>query len=91
MKTHHVKSNYENERPLTAEEVMNSIRGNRSKAAVYLKGIRGREGVTQRQLADKLGTSVTAISEMENDKRPISHAMAIKLAKILRCNYKSLL
>ncbi|MBO8469901.1 MAG: helix-turn-helix transcriptional regulator [Spirochaetes bacterium] len=39
-------------------------------------------GMTQPELAAKLGTTKQIISNMENDKKPISRMMAHKLAEI---------
>ena len=44
-----------------------------------LRGLRGREDLTQAELAARLGVSQNAISEMENGKRPISTKMAKRL------------
>ena len=53
-----------------------------------LRGLRSREGLTQKQLAEMIGARPTHISEMENDKRPIGKGMAKRLAKALRTDYK---
>jgi transcriptional regulator with XRE-family HTH domain len=53
-----------------------------------LKGARYREGLTQAQLAAKVGVKVTHISEMERGKRPIGKEMAKRLAKALNARYK---
>jgi DNA-binding XRE family transcriptional regulator len=53
-----------------------------------LKGARYREGLTQAQLAAKVGVKVTHISEMERGKRPIGKEMAKRLAKALHSRYK---
>ncbi len=50
---------------------------------VVLKGIRGREGMSQEQLARKLDVSKSTISNMETGKREISTEEAKKLAKAL--------
>jgi DNA-binding XRE family transcriptional regulator len=51
--------------------------------AVVLKGLRGREGFTQGQLAKKLNISKSTISNIETGKREISIDEAKKLAKVL--------
>ena len=60
---------------------------------LYLRGLRGREGMTQAQLAHRLGTGVSQhhISEMEHGKRNISPQMARRLAKVLKTDYRMLL
>ena len=53
-----------------------------------LRGLRSREELTQKQLAEKIGAKPNHISEMENGKRPIGKGMAKRLAKALRTDYK---
>lgn len=57
-------------------------------AAVYLRGIRYREDLTQKQLADQTGIPQRHISEMENGRRPIGKERAKKLAKVLNADYR---
>lgn len=60
---------------------------------VYLRGIRIRERLTQKQLAKKLGKGTTQhhISEMENGKRSISKDMAKRLGEVLHADYRMFL
>ena len=53
-----------------------------------LAGVRYREGLTQIQLAEKIGISQRHISEMENCKRPIGKAMAKRLGDALNIGYR---
>ena len=53
-----------------------------------LRGLRSREGLTQKQLAEMIRAKPSHISEMENGKRPIGKEMAKRLAKALRTEYK---
>ena len=53
-----------------------------------LKGARDREGLTQTELAAKIGVKPHHISEMENGKRSIGKDMARRLAKALNTGYK---
>ena len=53
-----------------------------------LRGARYREGLTQAQLAQRVGVPQRHISEMENGKRPIGKAMAQRLGLALGINYK---
>ncbi|NLZ18636.1 MAG: helix-turn-helix transcriptional regulator [Desulfobulbaceae bacterium] len=54
----------------------------------YLAGARHREGLTQRQLADKSGIPQRHISEMENGKRTIGKENARRLAAALNADYR---
>ena len=56
--------------------------------AMALRGLRGREDLTQAELAARLGVSQNAISEMENGKRPISTKMAKRLGEEFNLPYK---
>jgi predicted transcriptional regulator len=53
-----------------------------------LRGLRSREELTQKQLAEMVGIKPSNISEMENGKRPIGKVMAKRLAKALGTDYK---
>jgi ribosome-binding protein aMBF1 (putative translation factor) len=57
-------------------------------AGIALRGIRAREGLTQKQLGERIGVSQNHISEMENKKRPIGKAMAKRLEKEFKVSYK---
>ncbi len=56
-----------------------------------VRGARYREGLTQAQLAQKVGVPQRHISEMENGKRPIGKAMAQRLGLALGVGYKMFL
>lgn len=56
--------------------------------AMALRGLRGREEITQAELAARLGVSQNVISEMESGKRPISQKMARRLGEEFDLPYK---
>jgi DNA-binding XRE family transcriptional regulator len=56
--------------------------------SMALRGLRGREGLTQAELAARLGVSQNVISEMESGKRPISQKMAKRLGAEFDLPYK---
>jgi len=56
--------------------------------AVYLRGLRYREGLTQVQLAEQLGIKQSHISEMENGKRTIGKKIAKRLENIFGTDYR---
>ena len=57
-------------------------------AGSAIRGLRYREGMTQVQLADKIGVRACHISEMENGRRVIDKKMAMRLAKVLNTTSK---
>jgi len=63
----------------------------KSLPGVVLAGARGKEGITQRELAGRVGLPQRHISEMERSKRPIGKEMAKKLGEALNLDYRALL
>lgn len=49
-------------------------------AGVSLRETRGRAGLTQRAFADRLGVSLPYLSQMENNHRPVSAGVLLRLA-----------
>ncbi len=75
--------NAEGEELLSFEEVFpNSHPGSR------LRGLRAREGITQKQMAEQLGIRQHHISEMEKGTRPISVDMAKRISQTFNISYK---
>lgn len=70
----------------TIEEVSPEMTWN--SGGVCIRGGRGKEGLTQKQLAELTGLAQHHISEMENGKRPIGKDTARKLAKALNTDYR---
>jgi len=62
-----------------------------NEAGSYLAGARHREGLTQRQLAEKSGIPQRHISEMETGKRSIGKENARRLATALNADYRAFL
>lgn len=50
-------------------------------AGVSLRETRGRAGLTQRAFADRLGVSLPYLSQMENNHRPVSAGVLLRLAQ----------
>lgn len=59
-----------------------------NRGGVCIRGGRGKEGLTQKQLAELTGIAQHHISEMENGKRPIGKENARKLAAALNTDYR---
>ncbi|MFI3272968.1 MAG: helix-turn-helix domain-containing protein [Pseudomonadota bacterium] len=78
--------NEQNEELIDADDVFFN-----ASPAMALRGFRGKMEWTQAELAQKLQTTQNSISEMENGKRPISKAMAMRLSEIFSISYKTFL
>jgi DNA-binding XRE family transcriptional regulator len=59
-----------------------------TKPGDMIKGLRGREGITQKEMADKLAIRQHHISEMEKGARPITLEMAKRIGKTFNISYK---
>jgi len=56
--------------------------------AMALRGFRGKEEITQAELAARLGISQNMVSDMESGKRNISVKMAKRIAEEFKISYK---
>lgn len=75
----------------SAHVVYREFAKNRCKGAVYLRGIRTRENISQKELGRKTGIPVSNISKYESGSRKITEPVAKKLAKALNITTKKLL
>lgn len=71
---------------LTPEEVFPDFH-----AGDRIVGLRYREAMTQKQLAEKTGISVQNLSHMEHGRRPVGKEMAKRLARALNADWRTLL
>jgi DNA-binding XRE family transcriptional regulator len=58
---------------------------------MMLRGLRGKEEITQTELAKRLGISQHHVSEMENNKRKIGVDMAKRIGNEFKVPYKAFL
>ena len=56
--------------------------------AMALRGLRGKEEITQAELAVRLGISQNMVSDMESGKRNISLKMAKRIGEEFKISYK---
>lgn len=56
--------------------------------AMMLRGLRGKEVITQAELAERLGISQNMVSDMESGKRNISVNMAKRIGETFHVPYK---
>ena len=71
---------------VSAEEVLGDVT-----PAMALRGLRIKEDITQKELAERLDISQNMISEMESGKRPITPKMAKRISEKFNVPYKSFL
>lgn len=78
---------------VTPNEAFKHLNDKYTKPGALLQGYRLKAGLTQEELAEKLGPEVQQanISAMENGTRPISKKMAMRLAEVLHTDYKKFL
>ncbi len=57
------------------------------KAGLVVRGMRYREGISQKELAKRSGVNQTEISKIENGKRTVGVKVAKRLAKALNIDY----
>ena len=86
-----LKEKLDKDKNVSSEVVYKEFNKNRPKGAVYLKGIRTREALSQKALEKMTGIPVTNISKYENGSRKITEAAAKKLAKALNAQPELLL
>jgi DNA-binding XRE family transcriptional regulator len=73
------------------QQLMRKLAPHGISSANSLKAYRLREGLTQKELADKSGIAQANISAMEKGRRPIGLEAAKTLADALGCEYKKLI
>jgi DNA-binding XRE family transcriptional regulator len=78
--------NEEGEELFTSEEVFPD-----GSPAMALRGLRGKEDITQAELATRLGISQNMVSDMESGKRNISVKMAKRIGEEFKISYKCFL
>ena len=74
-----------------SEVVFKEFAKDRPKGAVYLRGIRVREGLSQKQLEDMTSIPVSNISKYESGARKITDSVAKIFAKALGIKAEKLL
>ncbi len=74
--------------PANKSETFKALDAKFSRPGVSLQGARVKEGLSQVDLAEKIGISQTNLSKMELGKRPIGKTMAKRLANILNVDYR---
>lgn len=61
------------------------------RAAIAFHGARLRLGLTQKQMAEKIGLSQSDVSKIEKTEREISRKLAVRIGKALKMDYRRFL
>ena len=77
-----------NNEVISADEVFKNLDKKHGKTGITIRGLRIRDGLTQKELAHKLNIHQTHISQIENGKRIVGKNLAQKLAKVFRTDYR---
>lgn len=72
---------------MSADEVFKSLDKKYGKVGVTVRGLRMRDGLTQKELAHKLNVYRVHISQIEHGKRVVGKNLAQKLAEVFNTNY----
>jgi ribosome-binding protein aMBF1 (putative translation factor) len=89
LKQYHFEPQEENrEKGIPWEQAAKADLEKYSKPGFVLKGARIKEGLTQTTLAKRLKIPQGNVSQMETGKRAIGKAMAHRLEKILKIDYR---
>jgi DNA-binding XRE family transcriptional regulator len=79
---------YQIEENVPADDVLREVHEKYGKTGSVIRGFRGREDMTQIELARKLGVTQGDLSKMENGKRTVGKQMAHRLAKVFSTDYR---
>lgn len=85
------KYSEDDDTPIAWEILANERIEKYKKSGLVLRGMRYREGLSQKQLAEASGITQNEISNIENGKRTVGNKVAQKLAKVLNFDYRMLL
>lgn len=89
--TKRTKISHENEKSIPWRELIKDEIEKYTEVGYMLRAHRNSADMTQKDLAKVLGETQSHISDMEHGRRLISKAMAKKLGKIFKCDYRRFL
>ena len=76
---------------IDAGEVFPDLRDPEKRPFVVFRGIRMKTGLTQEEVAERLGITQAEVSKIECGKRPIGKALAKKIEHEFKIDYRRLL
>ena len=81
----------ENEDFVDAEDLYPKLKDPVAGPAISFHGMRLRHGLTQKQMAEKIGVSQSDVSKIEKGERPIGKKLAMRMGQALGIDYKRFL
>lgn len=82
---------HDKEESINAGEIFPDLRDPERRPFIVFRGIRAKTGLTQEELAEKLGISQADVSKIERGKRNIGKALAKKIEKEFKIDYRRFL
>ena len=76
---------------IDAGDVFPDLRDPKKRPFITFRGIRAKTGLTQAQLAERLRITQADVSKIESGKRPIGKALARKIEKEFKIDYRRFL
>jgi len=76
---------------ILATELFPDLADSKKTPGIALKGVRLRLGLTQVEMAKKIGITQGDLSKMEKGERPLGKNMALKIGKALKIDYRRFL
>jgi DNA-binding transcriptional regulator YiaG len=83
-----IKNRFNKSFALTSEEAFLEINQKYTKAGALLKAIRLREGMSQKEFAEKINVEQGDLSKMEHGRRSIGKDIAHRISKQFNVNYR---
>lgn len=76
---------------IPAEDVFPDLRDPAKRIGIVFRGIRFKHGLTQVEVAKRLGIDQSDVSKIEKGKRPVGKALAKKIEKEFKIDYRRFL
>lgn len=76
---------------IDATELYPDLKDQTKRAAIVFQGIRLRQGLTQKQMAERIGITQGDVSKIEKGERSIGKKLALRIGRALGIDYKRFL
>ena len=76
---------------VSVEDIFSDLINEAGEPGLLLKGLRGREGLSQIEFAKKINITQTNLSAIENGRRSVGKDLAKRIADVFEIDYRLLL